>query len=309
MLGNKGSINSLCSLDASLANAGKETKEYLKNNKIYGLVRISNKEIYKVATSTKELSSQKEEDIVLGNDLVELLNSIRKEYSEDPDFSKIATHKLEPFTEWNGKSHEYKTTQLHIKKNKIPELVNLPAKLNKEKLEKLVKPFGTVKIIWENRWKLKELEIIKSAYDNELLTPNLYHTGRTGTLSTHTKTLNIKKKEIKKKQDDSKCLGLNQSKYSLGSYDLCGINLNSPCSYYPIHLSWNTDHSIKWKLAFHSTRYKSQVALICAKILPNLDFIVNNAKLDKARNHKERRVFSAIKAFRNEVSKRVLESN
>lgn len=302
--------NSLYSLDASISTSP-DLEKYLKNNKVYGLIKTSNKDTYELAVNTKQLASVKEEDTVLGSDLVDLLNSIRKEYKDNPDFSKIATHKVEADTEYNYSKGKIIVNRVLIKKRKIPEIINLPTKLDKVKLEKLVKPFGTVKIPWDNRWKLKESSILKGVYDDEILTSNLYHTGRTGTLTTNLRTLNSKKKDRRDREAARRCLGLKGSLFEIGTNFVGQIRLYSPFTYHSHNktLKWQSENSIKWKILFYSTRYQTQLNKICNKVLPKLEFILSKANLDKARNHKERRVFSAITAFTNKIRKRTMESN
>lgn len=296
----KGSSDSLYSLDASFSERKEEITKFLKNNKVYGLVQISD-DRYSVATSTKELAQHKEEDIVMGEDLLDLVSSIRKPYKESPNLSRVATHEI--VLEHNDSNYK-QIDGLIIKKRKIPYVRELPKDITPAKLYDLVRPFGTVKLEWGARYALKEnIKAVPSIYDNQFITNKLFYTGRTGTLTVNTKTINTHKKARLQKNQDAKCLGLHETKFKFPSQNINGYNLYCPYTYciYSKELRWNTDYYIQWKVMFKCSIFRKQFKAACESILPYLDFIVNNANLAKARNRKEVLVYKLIKAFRNKV--------
>jgi hypothetical protein len=264
---------------------------------IVGLINTGNNK-YRIALDTRELAKVPEDKVIYGNNLEELLDSIR-DYKERADYSKISTHDLKYERDYDNDSY----TDFIIEKRKYPLLLNLPKRVSPGDLEKLVEPFGTIKFNWNTYQEITELAK-KDKYGRMLLTKNLLYIYRNKLLTTNKKTVRNERKIVQETRRKEYCLGIHMKHWDTKIRNSVHniLELSCPFDYYPGGFSWNRYRSRNWKILLASTKFTNSTKLLVKEFIPKLEYLVSNANLTKARNKKEIRVYNAIRAFTNKIN-------
>lgn len=270
----------------------KSLHELLAKTTIYGLKKEDRE--YHLVTNIRELITSKEEDIVYGDSIDDLLLKVCDRPNPLPNH--ISNIKVKVYTT-NGKQ------EISFQKRKEPVLLELPDK-PKEAIPKAMKEITSLRIMHRSDKNNLIHEFFPDAWnfhDRQLLTKNIVIEPKgSGILYSSEKIVN----KLKKRQKEDY---LAQFTY--------GIKLKKELRTNPIYeterhfasipinanreLYWNRHSTLVWRRMLSSKRGICEHIPQLKATVVHLKKIYAKTNVKKARNHHEKRIHQAFGAFIN----------